>query len=101
MMILHNHGGLVPSIARIFGSDFAMVFVNPKETISTHIYEVSRINMTELDSEKNKCSNELDEISEDPGLVMSPEGPMTVEQCIQGYYHKNLNCQLPWGEFYL
>ena len=50
MMILHNHGGLVPSIARIFGSDFAMVFVNPKETISTHIYEVSRINMTELDS---------------------------------------------------
>ena len=52
------------SIARIFGSDFAMVFVNPKETISTHIYEVSRINMTELDSEKSKCSNEVDDLDD-------------------------------------
>ena len=38
MLLLHNNGALVPSIARIFGSDFSMVFINPNETIKTYNY---------------------------------------------------------------
>ena len=99
MMLLHNYGGLVPSIARIFGSDFSMVFINPDNEMKTYIYEVSRTNMTELNSEKSKCNETLGESHGNPGLVMSPEGPKTVEQCIEDHYHKNLNCQLPWGKY--
>ena len=98
MLLLHNNGALVPSIARIFGSDFSMVFINPNETIKTYIYEVSRVNMTELNTEKSSCSDTLGESYENPGLVMSPDGPKTIEQCILDYYHENLQCQLPWGE---
>ena len=98
MLILHNFGGLVPSIARIFGSDFAMVMTNPKENMTTYIYEVSRTNVTELNSENSKCSEELGQSHDNPGLVMSPKGPRTVEQCIEDHYHKNLNCKLPWGK---
>ena len=101
MLLLHNNGALVPSIARIFGSDFSMVFINPNETIKTYIYEVSRVNMTELNIEKSSCSDTLGESYENPGLVMSPDGPKTIEQCILDYYHENLQCQLPWGETFL
>ena len=97
-MFLHNYGGLVPSIARIFGSDFSMIFVNPDDEMKTYIYEVSRTNMTELNSEESKCNETLGESHGNPGLIMSPEGPKTVEQCIEDHYHENLNCQLPWGE---
>ena len=101
MMILHNDGALVPSIARIFGSDFVMVNVKPLENFTKYTHEVSRVNMTELDTEKNKCSNEVEENSENPGMAMSSEvseGPKTVEKCILEYYHSNLNCQLPWSK---
>ena len=97
MMFLHNHGALVPSIARIFGSDFSMIFVDPAAKFKTHTYEVSRVNITELDNENSKCSDYLGPSHENPGLVMSSDGPKTVEKCILDYYHKNLNCQLPWG----
>ena len=98
-MFLHNYGGLVPSIARIFGLDFSMIFVNPNDEMKTYIYEVSRTNMTELNSEESKCNETLGESHGNPGLIMSPEGPKTVEQCIEDHYHENLNCQLPWGEY--
>ena len=75
-----------------------MVFINPNETIKTYIYEVSRVNMTELNTEKSSCSDTLGESYEKPGLVMSPDGPKTIEQCILDYYHEKLQCQLPWGE---
>ena len=48
--------------------------------------------------QNSKCSEELGQSHDNPGLVMSPKGPRTVEQCIEDHYHKNLNCKLPWGK---
>jgi hypothetical protein len=100
MMFLHNYGALVPSIARIFGADFSMMFVNPETEFKTHTFEVSRTNMTELNNENIRCSEELGPSHEKPGLVMSSGSPKTVEQCILDYYHNNLHCKLPWGVYF-
>ena len=46
----------------MFGSDFAVIFVEKNEDFSSYIYEVSRINLTELNSNHGSCTNELENI---------------------------------------
>ena len=73
-------------------------FMNENEEFLSYYYEVSRVNLTELNTETNSCTKELDDIGGDPGLVLGENGPKTVDQCILDFYHENLKCQLPWSK---
>ena len=73
--------------------------MNENDEFLSYFYEVSRINLTELNTETNSCTKELDDIGGDPGLVLGENGPKTVEQCILDFYQENLKCQLPWSEY--
>ena len=59
---MHNYGALVPNLSRIFGSDFAAIFIEKNEDFSFYTYEVSRVNLTELNSNHGPCTSELDNI---------------------------------------
>ena len=99
MVFLHNHGSLIPNLSRVYGSDFAALFMNENDEFLSYFYEVSRVNLTELNTETNSCTKELDDIGGDPGLVLGENGPKTVDQCILDFYHENLKCQLPWSKY--
>ena len=99
MVFLHNHGSLTPNLSRVYGSDFAALFMNENDEFLSYFYEVSRVNLTELNSETNSCSKELDDIGGDPGLVLGENGLKTVDRCILDFYHENLKCQLPWSKY--
>ena len=99
MVFLHNHGSLIPNLSRLYGSDFAALFMNENDEFLSYFYEVSRVNLTELNTETNSCTKELDDIGGDPGLVLGENGPKTVDQCILDFYHENLKCQLPWSKY--
>ena len=99
MVFLHNHGSLIPNLSRVYGSDFAALFMNENDEFLSYFYEVSRVNLTELKTETNACTKELDDIGGDPGLVLGENGPKTVDQCILDFYHENLKCQLPWSKY--
>ena len=99
MVLIHNHGSLVPNLSRVYGSDFASLFMNENDEFLSYFYEVSRVNLTELKTETNACTKELDDIGGDPGLVLGENGPKTVDQCILDFYHENLKCQLPWSKY--
>lgn len=84
---------------RIFGSDFAMFFVRTDVDMQYTMFEIVRINVTELDRKARgkPCSKEID-TNGYPGLVMSSSGSSkTLEQCELDYFHNTLGCQLPWG----
>ena len=99
MVFLHNHGSLIPNLSRVYGSDFAALFMNENDEFLSYFYEVSRVNLTELNTETHSCTKELDDIGGDPGLVLGENGPKTVDQCILDFYHENLKCQLPWSKY--
>ena len=84
----------------MFGSDFAVIFIEENEAYSSYTYEVSRVNLTELNSNHGTCTNELENIPEEPGIVLGEKGPQTVEKCILNYYHDNLKCQVPWSKYW-
>ena len=77
MVFLHNHGSLIPNLSRVYGSDFAALFMNENDEFLSYFYEVSRVNLTELNTETNSCTKELDDIGGDPGLVLGKNGPKT------------------------
>lgn len=100
MTAVHGVNAFTPNfLSRIFGSDYVMTFIRPSIEMTTKMVEVSRANITNLNTKDHPCTSELDEASlENPGIVMSPEGAKTVEQCVRDYYHRNLSCYLPWGK---
>jgi hypothetical protein len=62
-------------------------------------FQITRTNMTELDRPDSPCSNDPELYNDvQPGLVLSPDGPKTLDQCIVDFYHKELGCRLPWGK---
>ena len=95
----HNPGGFVPNLARIYGNDVKVVFAKANNEFIGAGFELNRINITELDREGAECSVDPALDNDDhPGRVLSPEGPKDLEECIEDFYHKQLNCRLPWGK---
>ena len=95
----HNPGGFVPNLARIYGNDVKVVFAKANNEFIGAGFELNRINITELDREGAECS--VDPALNDdghPSRVLSPEGPKDLEDCIEDFYHSQLNCRLPWGK---
>ena len=68
-MFLHNYGALVPNLSRVFGSDFAVIFVEKNEDFSSYTYEVSRVNLTELSSIHGLCTDDLDNIQGKDNMI--------------------------------
>ena len=94
--VVHNHGALVPSISRIAGSDFAMFLVDIRQKISNYFLEVSRVNITSLNTDDQPCTDEKNDNKLE--TTMGPDGLITLDQCILNFYHRELNCTLPWGK---
>ena len=95
---VHNHGAMVPHLAKIYGNDFQTVFARIGSFIGNG-FEISRTNYTELNREDFECSDDR-ELYDDahPGWVKSPDGSKNLEDCIEEYFHRELECLLPWGK---
>ena len=95
---VHNHGAMVPHLAKIYGNDFQTVFARIGSFIGNG-FEISRTNYTELNRDDFECSDDK-ELYDDahPGWVKSPDGPKDLEDCIEEYFHRELECLLPWGK---
>ena len=52
---VHNDQAFIPSMAREYGSDFSLVFPPPLGQAKFAMFEVGRINMTELNSDRHPC----------------------------------------------
>ena len=102
LISVHSVNAFTPNfLSRIFGSDYVMAFIRPDIKMTTRMVEIGRANITKMNRKNQPCTSELDDIAlENPGIVMSPEGAKTVEQCIRDYYHRHLGCYLPWGNFF-
>ena len=95
LIAVHNHDAFVPSMAQIFGTGVALLATRKGQFINA-MYEVSRSNITELKA-FNNCSDDEALLNDTkPGLVMSSEGPKTVDKCIEDYYVRELGCKMPW-----
>ena len=95
---VHNHHAFIPSLADIFGNAVFLVFSKEDSQHQMAKFVFSRTNITELNRADFNCSNDPDLYTNDnPGLVMSFDGPKTVENCVNDYYQKQLRCQLPWN----
>ena len=96
MAVIHSPGALITGISRLYGSDFAMVFVKPKQNMNSYFYEIQRKNVTAVSNENMRCTTEIE--NPHPGLAKDKDDIKMIDKCISNYYVRKLGCKLPWSK---